>query len=67
LYQVQAGLGKSFTVEAVKEHGDKINAVHIKGYVRPTGLYKTLYENRFKNSVIVFDDTDSIFSDDVSA
>lgn len=62
-----AGLGKSFTVEAaVKKHGEKINAVHIKGYVRPTGLYKTLYENRFKNSVIVFDDADSIFSDDVS-
>jgi type II secretory ATPase GspE/PulE/Tfp pilus assembly ATPase PilB-like protein len=39
-----AGLGKSFTVEAaVKKHGDKINAVSIKGYVRPTGLYKTLY------------------------
>jgi hypothetical protein len=36
----------------------------IKGYSTPKGLYRTLYENR--NSVIVFDDCDSVLKDSVS-
>lgn len=36
----------------------------IKGYSTPKGLYRTLYENR--NSVIVFDDCDSVLKDAVS-
>ena len=38
--------------------------VVIKGYSTPKGLYRTLYEN--KNSVIVFDDCDSVLKDTVS-
>lgn len=62
-----AGVGKSHTVNQILEglEDDKVG-VFIKGYVRPTGLYKTLYENRFKNCVLVFDDADSVFMDDVS-
>jgi hypothetical protein len=63
-----AGLGKSFTVEAkmaaLEEQGHSVT--YIKGYVRPLALYRLLYNARFDNSVIVFDDSDSIFSDDVS-
>jgi hypothetical protein len=60
-----AGLGKSFGVERAAEEivGD---FAHIKGYIRPTGLYKTLYANRHKGNLIVFDDIDSIFQDDTS-
>ena len=63
-----AGLGKSYTVEAkmaeLEKQGKHIT--YIKGYVRPLALYKLLYESRHPNSVLVFDDSDSIFHDDVS-
>jgi len=63
-----AGLGKSFTVEAkmteLEKQGKHIT--YIKGYVRPLALYKLLYESRHAHSVLVFDDSDSIFHDDVS-
>jgi hypothetical protein len=63
-----AGLGKSYTVEAkmaeLEKQGHHIN--YIKGYVRPLALYKLLYESRHSRSVLVFDDSDSIFHDDVS-
>jgi len=63
-----AGLGKSYTVEAkmaeLEKQGHHIT--YIKGYVRPLALYKLLYESRRANSVLVFDDSDSIFHDDVS-
>ena len=75
------GLGKSHTVTAalsdvglvdlstldelpegvkVPDNGFKV----IKGYSTPKGLFRTLYENR--NSVIVFDDCDSVLKDPVS-
>jgi len=62
-----AGLGKSYGVMKTLEVAEKKNYVPIviKGYIRPTGLYKLLYENRFKKCIIVFDDADSIFGDDV--
>jgi len=75
------GLGKSHTVTtALKKAGLKdmsilddyeIGAnvpknafVVIKGYSTPKGLYRTLYENR--NSIIVFDDCDSVLKDSTS-
>ena len=63
-----AGLGKSYTVEAKMAELERKghHVVYIKGYVRPLALYKLLYETRFPNSVLVFDDSDSIFHDDVS-
>lgn len=61
-----AGVGKSHTVMQIADQmeDDKLTTI-VKGYVRPTGLYKILYENRFKSSVLVFDDADSVFMDDV--
>lgn len=73
----EGGLGKSYSVvKALREAGyvnitemmadnaaipDHNSYVIIKGYSTPKGLYKTLYE--FRNSIIVFDDTDSILKD----
>jgi len=63
-----AGLGKSFTVEKALESWDPQGKSHrtVKGYVRATGLYKLLYQNRLPGSVLVFDDADGIFFDDTS-
>ena len=62
------GLGKSFTVEQALKKWDpeQLNHTIIKGYVKATGLYRTLYQFRQKNKVIVFDDADSIFFDDTA-
>lgn len=63
-----AGLGKSYTVEEKLQDWDEdaVNHTIVKGYVRPTGLYRLLYQHRMPNQVIVFDDADAIFFDDVS-
>ncbi len=63
-----AGLGKSYTVEKALENWDPEERKHtvIKGYVKATGLYKTLYQYRNKGQMIVFDDSDSIFMDDTT-
>lgn len=63
-----AGLGKSYTVEEKLQDwdADGVNHTIVKGYVRPTGLYRLLYQHRMPNQVIVFDDADAIFFDDVS-
>ena len=60
------GVGKSYNVGQILGDAKHVYSTVIKGYVRPTGLYKTLYEFRHPNSVVVFDDADSIFNDDVS-
>jgi|SRR5271157_82871 len=63
-----AGLGKSFGVMKVAKDAEKMNRqiVHIGGNVGDTGLYRTLWENRFPTSAIVFDDADAIFNNEVS-
>jgi len=63
-----AGLGKSFTVDRALTEWDPNETNHtvISGYVKATGLFKTLYQYRNKGQVIVFDDADSIFFDDTS-
>ena len=78
----EGGLGKTYTVNktlvanglkdltdlGALEAGSVVNKeksfVAIKGYSTPKGLYRTLYENR--DSVIVFDDCDSILKDTVA-
>lgn len=62
-----AGLGKSFTVDRIiNENLDESNFTVISGFVRATGLRRALWDFRNKDQVIVFDDSDSIFFDDVS-
>lgn len=69
------GVGKSFGVEAVLS---KINATHlsrgahsdmyefITGSISAVRLYSTLYHNREAGKVTVFDDNDTMFSDEES-
>ena len=67
------GVGKSHGVEEVLDRyktmealgGDKKYEV-IKGAMSPIGLYCKLYNMSAKGSVVVFDDCDSIFQDDLS-
>jgi hypothetical protein len=63
-----AGLGKSYTVEQRLNQWDPsaLNHTIVKGYVRATGIVKLLYQYREAGQVIVFDDADSIFFDDIS-
>lgn len=63
-----AGLGKSYSVEQVVEEAEAKGRVPVvvRGFVRPTGLYRLFYEHRHSKSIIVFDDADSIFSDDIA-
>lgn len=62
------GLGKSYTIEKRLESWDpnQLNHTIVKGFVRATGLFKLLYQYREQGQVIVFDDADSIFFDDIS-
>ena len=63
-----AGLGKSYTVESALEVADPDEQRHayIKGFVKPTGLFKLLHQFRHEGNVIVFDDADAIFNDESS-
>jgi hypothetical protein len=63
-----AGLGKSFVVENVLNawNPDESRWTVVKGYIRPVGLFKLLYQHRSKGQVIVFDDADAVFSDETS-
>lgn len=52
-------------MERAADH-EKIVFQKVNGFVRPTGLYKLLWENRHKNSVLLLDDSDSAFQDEVA-
>lgn len=60
------GLGKSYTIEQALQDLEPEQYTIIKGFVRATGLYKTLFQYRNPGSVVVFDDSDSIFMDEGS-
>jgi DNA replication protein DnaC len=63
------GIGKTHTLEdimdAASQRGD-ILYKSVKGYVRATGLYKLMWDMRFENCVLLFDDADNIFQDEVA-
>lgn len=69
-----AGIGKSFGViqelersviyEQIK--GRRLETEIIKGAATPIGLYQILYNHRGKDNVLVFDDCDMLFFDDLS-
>jgi len=68
------GVGKSFGVEAELEKaaifdrisGKRVRSEVVKGAVTPIGLYQKLYHFSGKDDVLVFDDSDQIFFDDLS-
>ena len=58
-----AGIGKTFEVTKVLKSAlgpEGKHWVHIKGKLSPVGMYRTFFINRDK--LIVFDDSDSVFS-----
>jgi len=61
------GVGKSFGVEKMLRQYDPAGETYtiVKGYTRPTGLVKLLYQYRHAGNIIVFDDADSVFQDDI--
>ena len=68
------GVGKSYGVETEIEKaclfdklaGKRLRSEVVKGSATPIGLYQTLYKYSDANSVVVFDDCDSILLDDVA-
>lgn len=68
------GVGKSYGVEFELEKSglfDKISSRKIKyevvkGAMTPIGLYCTLYRHSDRNNVLVFDDCDSVFQDELA-
>lgn len=64
-----AGIGKTYTIEGILESAEaegKIKYEKISGFVKATGLFKTLWNNRHENCVILIDDADSAFDDEVA-
>ena len=68
------GVGKSYGVEFELEKsglfdkisGRKIKYEIVKGAMTPIGLYCTLYRHSDANNVLVFDDCDSVFQDELA-
>lgn len=68
------GVGKSYGVEKQLEQaglfdklaGRRIKYEIVKGAMTAIGLYCTLYRNSDAGNVLVFDDCDSVFQDDLS-
>lgn len=68
------GVGKSYGVEFELEKsglfdkisGRKIKYEVVKGAMTPIGLYCTLYRHSDANNVLVFDDCDSVFQDELA-
>lgn len=62
-----AGIGKSHAVmlaaREFEERGGKVGV--IRGFARPTGLYRALYDHSAQNDLLVFDDCDSAFQDQI--
>lgn len=68
------GVGKSFGVERQLKRFDVLDTLAdqppryevVKGAITPIGLYATLYRHSDPGHVVVFDDCDSVFFDDLS-
>jgi len=64
-----AGVGKTYTIEAILDEAQAVGEVtykHVNGYSTPVGLFQLLYSCRHENTVLVLDDIDSIFDDEIS-
>lgn len=68
------GIGKSFGVEAVMEKADLFTTIAnkkpkyevVKGNISALGLYAKLFEYSEKGQVLILDDADVIFSDELT-
>jgi hypothetical protein len=64
IYSGPAGIGKSYGIEKALKRHSKIG--FINGHVTSTGIFSLLYEYRAEGSVILIDDCDQIFENEVS-
>lgn len=62
------GIGKTWTAEVILEAAKArgMSYEKVSGYARATGLYRKLWENREANQIILIDDCDSVFADEVA-
>lgn len=68
------GVGKSFGVEKELDRASMFDKIGgrplrtevVKGAVTPIGLYQILYKRSDANNVLVFDDSDDVFNDELS-
>lgn len=69
------GVGKTFTVVKTIENyianiasflGEEVTMDICSGTMTPVNLYKNLYRNRHKGTVVIFDDMDSNFNNETS-
>jgi hypothetical protein len=62
------GLGKTYSIEAILKKYDpnEVNTTQFKGKITPASMAKILWDHREEGQIVVFDDTDNIFYDDVS-
>lgn len=61
------GVGKSYELIKkldIAEQAGKVDYIRVSGAISGIGLYKTLYNYRNKNCVVVLDDVDRIFGDE---
>lgn len=62
------GVGKTHGIEAQLAKQSRINDYKyefVKGNISPIGIYKKMYEFSSADSILVFDDCDSVFADPV--
>jgi hypothetical protein len=57
------GIGKSYGIRKILEQNVNCEFTFVKGYVKNTGIYRLLWENRFENNILIFDDSDKIFEE----
>jgi hypothetical protein len=63
------GIGKTYSLESILEEAankSKILYTGVRGYVRATGLYRLMWEHKERECVVMFDDADSIFQDEIA-
>ena len=68
IVQGPPGLGKTYTIEQVLRDHDPsgINTTRVAGKMTTVQLFKQLWDHREEGQILVLDDCDSVFDDDVS-
>lgn len=60
------GVGKTWGATAILDAARNVKADKMVGFSRATGLFKALWDNRDPECVLVIDDCDSVFNDEVA-
>lgn len=64
-----AGIGKTYSTEALLESAadeSMIKYTKIKGFVKASGLFKALWDNRNEGEIILIDDADAAFDCEIA-